>query len=148
MQNSLSKTLIFSCKKNNRSWWEKVEQGPPKYEKCMFWMIIIKKMKWCLAFHSCTVSYLREATSGFPALSTELVLLRYLWNECVNVFLMVLCFLFRNCEQRSRANTLIPYLPFVWISVLKLFRQNLSITHLRSIKAWQDFQQVRMVKSR
>ena len=33
---------------------------------------------------------------------------------------------------------------FVWISVLKPFRQDLPITHLRSIK---DFQQVRMGKS-
>ena len=86
-----------------------------------------------------TVSYLSKATSRIPALSAELALLRYLWNKSKNIFLMVLYFLFRNREERSRANSLIPDLPFVWVTVLKPFRQDLPITHLRSMKAWQDY---------
>lgn len=76
-------------------------------------MIIIKKETIYLALPYCTVSYLREVTAGFAAFSRELVLLGYLWNECVNMFFVALCFLFKNCEERSRANTLIPDLPFV-----------------------------------
>lgn len=49
-----------------------------------------------------TVSYSSEATSGIPALSAEFALLRYLWNKRENIFLMALCFVFRNREEESK----------------------------------------------
>lgn len=64
---------------------------------------MIRKKRLCLALLYHTVSYLSEATSRIPALSVELAFLRYLRNRRGNIFLMALCFVFRNREERSRA---------------------------------------------